>query len=233
MYPGKCSSSFDAGVLPPIVEPQGSVPEAPGTVRKPPRPFSTSRGRPVRAVAVVLLGLLLAGCATAATLLPALSWPLCLAAPAPLLAITVLFFGGASLSVRLLPASSGPRGLVPGILGAAALASALVTLVHPTVRDDLVRSVLSRPAYHLARGDDLQGQRGFRDAEREYRLAFTLEGGYDHDALGQGVASVLSSLIREDGPADANHAEGAGVDPETIQVARELGRLLSPYWKGI
>jgi acetoin utilization deacetylase AcuC-like enzyme len=65
------------------------------------------------------------------------------------------------------------------------------------------------------------------------RLAFTLEGGYDHDALSQGVAAVLSSLIHGDGPADANHAEGDGVDPETIQVARELGRVLSPYWKGI
>ena len=34
------------------------------------------------------------------------------------------------------------------------------------------------------------------------RIALTLEGGYDHTALSDGVASVLSSLIRGDGRAE-------------------------------
>jgi tetratricopeptide (TPR) repeat protein len=119
----------------------------------------------------------LVGCATAAALLPALSWPLCLAAPAPLLTIAVLFFGGASLLVCLLLAHGGPRGLMAGILGAAALASALLTLTHPLVREDLTRGVLSRPGYHLARGNVFQERRAFREAEQEYRLALTMDPG--------------------------------------------------------
>jgi acetoin utilization deacetylase AcuC-like enzyme len=66
------------------------------------------------------------------------------------------------------------------------------------------------------------------------RLVFTLEGGYDHTALGEGVAAVLSSLIlgwdggSETGGEEAN-ADAVGA--ETRQVTQELRRVLSPYWK--
>jgi acetoin utilization deacetylase AcuC-like enzyme len=76
------------------------------------------------------------------------------------------------------------------------------------------------------------------------RLAFTLEGGYDHTALSEGVAAVLSSLIRgpEDGgepragdAADSAPAESGAVEPEaeTRQVVEEVRRVLSPFWKGL
>ncbi len=74
------------------------------------------------------------------------------------------------------------------------------------------------------------------------RLAFTLEGGYDHTALSEGVAAVLSSLIRgpEDGgeprtggAADSTRSGAVEAEEETRRVAQELRRVLSPFWKGI
>ena len=87
------------------------------------------------------------------------------------------------------------------------------------------------------------------------RLALTLEGGYDHTALAEGVAAVLSSLIggrdrcRDDGltggrdasrDAGAEESREAGVeaqdatpDAETRRVARELRQALCPYWKAL
>jgi len=74
------------------------------------------------------------------------------------------------------------------------------------------------------------------------RLAFTLEGGYDQTALSEGVAAVLSSLIRgrdgdpvagRDPAAGSTYAEAGGAQPETRQVVGELRRVLSAYWKGI
>jgi acetoin utilization deacetylase AcuC-like enzyme len=68
------------------------------------------------------------------------------------------------------------------------------------------------------------------------RLAFTLEGGYEHAALGEGVAAVLSGLIRgrdnnrEDEP---ENPEPGNVEAQTRQVSEELRRLLRPNWKNI
>jgi acetoin utilization deacetylase AcuC-like enzyme len=63
------------------------------------------------------------------------------------------------------------------------------------------------------------------------RLAFTLEGGYDHTALSDGVASVLSALILD--RSDDREAEPGDVNGETRQVVEEARRVLSPYWQAI
>jgi len=68
------------------------------------------------------------------------------------------------------------------------------------------------------------------------RLAFTLEGGYDHAALSEGVAAVLSSLIRGRNAGREKELEEAAADTagaEASQVTQELRRVLSPYWKGL
>ena len=68
------------------------------------------------------------------------------------------------------------------------------------------------------------------------RLAFTLEGGYDHAALGEGISAVLSTLIngpdhgRTVQPGDAQPVKAEG---ETRQIEQELRRLLAPYWKAL
>ena len=68
------------------------------------------------------------------------------------------------------------------------------------------------------------------------RLAFTLEGGYDHAALGEGISAVLSNLIN--GPdhgraAQPGDGEPGKVEVETRQIAQELRRLLAPYWTAL
>jgi len=68
------------------------------------------------------------------------------------------------------------------------------------------------------------------------RLAFTLEGGYDHAALSEGVAAVLASLIRGRNAGRETELEEAAADTvgaEASQVTQELRRVLSPYWKGL
>ena len=68
------------------------------------------------------------------------------------------------------------------------------------------------------------------------RLAFTLEGGYDHAALGEGVAAVLSSLIQGcDGSSETRGEEAAAdaAGEETRRVTEKLRRVLSPCWQGI
>jgi acetoin utilization deacetylase AcuC-like enzyme len=76
------------------------------------------------------------------------------------------------------------------------------------------------------------------------RLALTLEGGYDHTALSDGVASVLSALIQgpqaQGGgnggggePQSADRSGSAGTDGETRQVVQEVRRVLSPCWQRI
>jgi len=63
------------------------------------------------------------------------------------------------------------------------------------------------------------------------RIAFTLEGGYDHTALSEGVAGVLSSLVQgRDRSRDAGVEEPAAsthIDSETRQVVQEVRRVLS------
>jgi acetoin utilization deacetylase AcuC-like enzyme len=60
------------------------------------------------------------------------------------------------------------------------------------------------------------------------RIAFTLEGGYDHTALSEGVADVLQTLISGRG----EYSESMdGVGDETRQVTEEVRRVLSPHWK--
>ena len=65
------------------------------------------------------------------------------------------------------------------------------------------------------------------------RIVLTLEGGYDHAALSEGIASVLRSLIQ--GPAaetDAEtHVPASAVDIETREVADKVRTTLSPYWE--
>jgi acetoin utilization deacetylase AcuC-like enzyme len=62
------------------------------------------------------------------------------------------------------------------------------------------------------------------------RLAFTLEGGYDHSALSEGVADVLRTLISGSGRI-LESPEGVGA--ETRQVTEEVRRVLSPFWKSL
>jgi len=60
------------------------------------------------------------------------------------------------------------------------------------------------------------------------RIAFTLEGGYDHTALSEGVADVLQTLIN----GRLAYSESMdGVGDETRQVTEEVRRVLSPHWK--
>ena len=72
------------------------------------------------------------------------------------------------------------------------------------------------------------------------RLALTLEGGYNQTALSDGVASVLSSLIRgaadnpeAGGEPSAEEPAGVNVQNETRRVVGELRRVLSPHWKSL
>jgi acetoin utilization deacetylase AcuC-like enzyme len=73
------------------------------------------------------------------------------------------------------------------------------------------------------------------------RLAFTLEGGYDRTALSDGVAAVLTSLIRdgEGGQDGEGEQDGGGeqadrqVEAETHQVVQEVRRVMAPFWKGL
>jgi tetratricopeptide (TPR) repeat protein len=118
-------------------------------------------------------GALTAGLAAAAGPLAALAWPLLLGAPAPVVLVAGLFFGLALLAARLGIPSGGERALLP-LVGACALAAALLSLWSPPVRDQLVRSVLSLPGYHLDRGEASREAGELREAERSFRLALTL-----------------------------------------------------------
>ena len=70
-------------------------------------------------------------------------------------------------------------------------------------------------------------------------LVFTLEGGYDHAALSEGVAAVLGDLIRGDPggrPVEGVQGESASwsaEDSETRQVVAKVRSVLSPYWKSL
>jgi acetoin utilization deacetylase AcuC-like enzyme len=69
------------------------------------------------------------------------------------------------------------------------------------------------------------------------RIAVALEGGYDHTALTEGVAAVLSSLIQ--GGEDSRDlgveqsSASTRVEAETLEVVQELRRVLSPFWKAV
>jgi len=60
------------------------------------------------------------------------------------------------------------------------------------------------------------------------RIAFTLEGGYDHTALSDGVAAVLQTLINGRGVYPESMD---GVEDETRRAVQEVRRVLSPHWK--
>jgi acetoin utilization deacetylase AcuC-like enzyme len=62
------------------------------------------------------------------------------------------------------------------------------------------------------------------------RIAFALEGGYDHTALSEGVADVLQTLIHGSGQ---NMESVEGVGAETRQIVAEGRRMLSPLWKSL
>jgi acetoin utilization deacetylase AcuC-like enzyme len=128
-------------------------------------------------------------------------------------------------------------------------------LLLPLAREYAPQLVLVSAGFDTHRNDPLAGMQLSSDAYGRMaavlkrlsgeccpgRLAFTLEGGYDRAALSEGVAAVLTSLIqnrgqdRGPGPGDAEpvDAEPSNVEAETRQVAQELRRVLSPYWKGI
>ncbi|UCF99625.1 MAG: histone deacetylase [Spirochaetaceae bacterium] len=69
------------------------------------------------------------------------------------------------------------------------------------------------------------------------RLALALEGGYDHNALTEGVAAVLRNLIddrtRERDDVAGEETTTVAADGETRLVVQEVRRLLSPYWKSL
>jgi acetoin utilization deacetylase AcuC-like enzyme len=115
----------------------------------------------------------------------------------------------------------------------------LVSAGFDTHRNDpLAGMAMSASAYGQLTGI-------LRDLADEFcpgRLAHTLEGGYDHTALSEGVASVLSALIQDpDGGGNevgeeshaADRIGSAGTDGQTRQVVEEVRRVLSPYWQGI
>jgi acetoin utilization deacetylase AcuC-like enzyme len=62
------------------------------------------------------------------------------------------------------------------------------------------------------------------------RIAFTLEGGYDHTALSEGVADVLQTLIT---CTNEYSVSMDGVGDETQQVTEQVRRALSPLWKSL
>jgi acetoin utilization deacetylase AcuC-like enzyme len=62
------------------------------------------------------------------------------------------------------------------------------------------------------------------------RLAFLLEGGYDLQALSEGVASVLSALIR--GRSNTAASPDA-VDASTRNAISAVRSVLKPYWKNL
>ena len=123
-------------------------------------------------------------------------------------------------------------------------------LLLPVAREYAPELILVSAGFDTHRNDPLAGMQLSSDAYGRMaavlqelagdccpgRLAFTLEGGYDHAALGQGISAVLSSLINgpDHGlatqPADA---EPGKVEVETRQIAQELRRLLAPYWKAL
>ncbi len=72
--------------------------------------------------------------------------------------------------------------------------------------------------------------RGLADECCPGRLAFTMEGGYDHIALTEGIAGVLRVLIGGSGERQ-NIAEDPRED--TRQVAEGVLRVFSPYWKSL
>jgi acetoin utilization deacetylase AcuC-like enzyme len=63
------------------------------------------------------------------------------------------------------------------------------------------------------------------------RLVFALEGGYDREALSEGVASVLTSLL-EDRP-EAGPQAGQTADTATVRVIEAVRGALKPYWRSL
>ena len=63
------------------------------------------------------------------------------------------------------------------------------------------------------------------------RIAFTLEGGYDHTALCEGVAHVLQTILIGGGDEYSESMDGVG--GETRQVTEKVRRALSPHWKSL
>jgi acetoin utilization deacetylase AcuC-like enzyme len=125
----------------------------------------------------------------------------------------------------------------------------------PVARQYAPELILVSAGFDTHRNDPLAGMRMSSPAYGELtsvllglagqccpgRIAFTLEGGYDHAALSEGVAAVLRVLVegkasgraggegrRNAGPEEA--AAQGGPSAETRRVVREVRRELSPYW---
>jgi acetoin utilization deacetylase AcuC-like enzyme len=129
-------------------------------------------------------------------------------------------------------------------------------LLLPVAREYAPQLILVSAGFDTHRNDPLAGMgmssgaygrltaivQGLAEECCPGRLAFTLEGGYDRTALTDGVAAVLSNLIRgHDGDgemggeeaADSSRPDAGGADAETRRVVGEVRRVLTPYWKGI
>ena len=121
-------------------------------------------------------------------------------------------------------------------------------LLLPVAREYAPQLILVSTGFDTHRNDPLAGMQLSGDAYGRMtailqqlsaeccpgRLAFTLEGGYDHAALGEGISAVLSTLIN--GPdhgraAQPGDAEPGKAEAQTRQIEQELRRLLAPYWK--
>jgi acetoin utilization deacetylase AcuC-like enzyme len=121
-------------------------------------------------------------------------------------------------------------------------------LLLPVAREYAPQLILVSAGFDTHRNDPLAGMQLSSDAYGRMaailqelseeccpgRLVFTLEGGYDHAALSEGVAAVLSSLVQgRDGGSETGGKEAAADAPgtETRQVTQELSRVLSQYWQ--
>jgi acetoin utilization deacetylase AcuC-like enzyme len=102
----------------------------------------------------------------------------------------------------------------------------LISAGFDTHRNDPLASMgLSSAAY----GAFTELLQGVADQCCPGHLAITLEGGYDHTALSEGVAAVLSNLVSGESHL-AELQAGDQVNPDTRMVAEEVRRVHSPYW---
>lgn len=185
----------------------------------------------------------------ASALVAVLCWPLLLGAPAPVLLVSSLFFGLALLAAHLgLP--SGAERLLPPLVGACAAAAALLSLWSPVVREELVRSVLSLPSFHLDLGERYREAGDLREAERSFAMAAQLAPGDPEPAQRLGLLEVARAeeVLRAralpglSGPetaealerelrlrleaAEAYFRAALEADPDSVQARYNLGTAL-------
>lgn len=129
-------------------------------------------------------------------------------------------------------------------------AGILAEVLLPVAREYAPQLILVSAGFDIARGDPLGGMEvtsaGFSRMARMLmdlaaeccpgRLVFTLEGGYNLDALAAGVCAVLGTLAgAEPAPAagSARAWSGGGPGEEAAAVIAAIHAQLGPFWKSL